>query len=372
MGDGAERLRVLLVAPPWYEVPPRGYGGIEVVISDLAKALAGQGHEVFLVVAGPKKITHPGITVIQTRPDAPGWDPAGTETERRHNDAVLEIVRSLRVDLVHDHWMRREEYTHDYGLPTVLTITCPMEQQWVAYKPYLSPRVHPVAISEEHRRLLHREGVECSYVAYNGLDESTFPFRTTKKDYVLYLGRFSSYKGAHLAARAALEANIPIRLAGRIQEESEEQYFAAEVDPLVDGERVVFLGEASSDKKRDLLANARCALTPITWPEPFGMVMTEAMACGTPVVALRQGAAPELIDHGVTGILCDWDPVAAATDRAAAEQRAVEQLARALLDIGMLSPYDCRKRVESLFGLSSMAMANERVYRDVLRSTRPV
>jgi glycosyltransferase involved in cell wall biosynthesis len=166
---------------------------------------------------------------------------------------------------------------------------------------------------------------------------------------VLFLGRFNADKGAHLAIDAARAAGRPIVLAGKLQEATEHTYFETEVRPRL-GSDAVFVGEVDMPGKQELYAAAHCLLFPIRWEEPFGMVMIEAMACGTPVVALRRGSVPEIVAHGVTGFVQDD----------------VAELPAAIDAAGTLAPEDCRRRVSRHFDVSIMAARYERVYCDLL------
>ena len=186
----------------------------------------------------------------------------------------------------------------------------------------------------------------------NAIDVSSFPFRDRKDDYVLFLGRFHATKGPHLAIDAARAAGVRILLAGKCAEPPEQEFYEAEIAPRL-GPDAVYVGDADSTEKRRLLAGARCLLFPIKWDEPFGMVMVEAMACGTPVVALRNGSVPEVVVDGRTGIVVEREgELSAAIDRARA-----------------LDPADCRRHAEKCFGIEAMAAGYEDVYRAVVLPT---
>ncbi|HEX2211877.1 MAG TPA: glycosyltransferase, partial [Mycobacterium sp.] len=170
-----------------------------------------------------------------------------------------------------------------------------------------------------------------------------------KQDYALFLGRYTPYKGAHLALEAAHRAGIPLVLAGKCDEPSEKAYFEEQVAPLLTDSDTVF-GEADATSKRRLLANARCLLFPVQWEEPFGMVMIEAMACGTPVVALRGGAVPEVVDDGVTGFICGHP----------------DELPSAIEASNRLDPAACRRHVASKFTVAQFGAGYEQIYSQVV------
>jgi len=176
-------------------------------------------------------------------------------------------------------------------------------------------------------------------VAHNAIDVDSFPFQASKQDFALFLGRFIDYKGPHLAIEAAQRAGIPIVLAGKIALPEEQEYFDAFIRPRLSPGRVEYIGEASATEKRQLFANARVVLLPLLWDEPFGLVMTEAMACGTPVIAFGRGAAPEIVDDGTTGYLV----------------QDVEEMAAAIECIDAIDPLACRLHIEKHFSPSALA-----------------
>jgi glycosyltransferase involved in cell wall biosynthesis len=183
---------------------------------------------------------------------------------------------------------------------------------------------------------------------HNAVDVDSFPFRADKDDYVLWVGRFHPEKGPHLAIDAARAAGRRIVLAGKRIEPEEKAFFEAEIAPRL-GPDVEYVGEADADLKRELYAGAQSFLFPLQWDEPFGMVMIEAMACGTPVVALRRGSVPEVVAHGVSGLVVDH----------------VADLPAALDAVLAIDPARCREHVASRFSPPVMAAGYERIYRQV-------
>jgi glycosyltransferase involved in cell wall biosynthesis len=181
---------------------------------------------------------------------------------------------------------------------------------------------------------------------HNAVDVRTWPYHERKGDYVLFLGRFHPHKAPHLALEAAHAAGLPLVLAGKCAEPLEKEYFAREIEPRLAPDDTVF-GVADATDKRHLLAGARCLLFPVQWEEPFGMVMIEAMACGTPVVALRAGAVPEVVADGLTGIICDRP----------------DQLADAVRHAGTISPAACRAHVALRFNPANLGFGYEQAYR---------
>jgi glycosyltransferase involved in cell wall biosynthesis len=253
----------------------------------------------------------------------------------------------LDVDLVHDHTLAGPLLARGRAVPTVVTMHGPVAGEPGEYYRQLGDTVSLVAISAAQRRAA--PDLAWRGTVHNAVDVASFPFRADKEEMVLFLGRLHPDKGVHLAIDAARGAGLPIVVAGKCTEPVELEYFRTYIEPRL-GPDVTIFGPADAAAKRDLLARAAALVFPILWEEPFGMVMIEAMACGTPVVALRRGAVPEVVVDGVTGVLCD-DP---------AELTAAITVARDL------SPAACRAHVENCFDAASMVGGYEAVYREAL------
>jgi len=337
-----------MVAPPYFTIPPEGYGGVESVVAGLVDGLVDRGHRVTLLAAGDHATR--AQRFIRT------WDEHPVD---QLGEALPEVVNTARVaaligagtdyDVVHDHSLAGPLLARGRRAPTVVTVHGPMNELADVYRP-LGGDVSLVAISENQRR----SAADLNWVAtvHNAIDVSSFPFRDRKDDYVLFLGRFHETKGPHLAIDAARAAGVRILLAGKCAEPPEQEFYEAEIAPRL-GPDAVYVGDADSNEKRRLLAGARCLLFPIRWDEPFGMVMVEAMACGTPVVALSNGSVPEVVVDGSTGVVVEH------------ERELPDAIARAQ----GLDPADCRRHAETCFGIEAMAAGYEEVYRSVALST---
>jgi glycosyltransferase involved in cell wall biosynthesis len=339
-------LHVAMVAPPYFSIPPEGYGGVESVVAGLVDGLVDRGHRVTLLATGEHATR--AQRFIRT------WDEPPTN---QLGEALPEVVNAARVadligagtdyDVVHEHTLAGPLLARGRRAPTLVTVHGPMNELADVYRP-LGADVSLVAISENQRS----SAADLNWVGtvHNAIDVSSFPFRDRKDDYVLFLGRFHETKGPHLAIDAARAAGVRILLAGKCAEPPEQEFFEAEIAPRL-GPDAVYVGDADSTEKRKLLAGARCLVFPIMWDEPFGMVMVEAMACGTPVVAFPNGSVPEVVVDGSTGIIVEREAdLAAAIDRASA-----------------LDPADCRRDVEERFSIEAMAAGYEDAYRAVAR-----
>jgi glycosyltransferase involved in cell wall biosynthesis len=342
VAPSAQPLRIAMVAPPWYEVPPRGYGGIEVVVAELVDALVERGHEVVLLGSGEHGTRADSfLTVFDEAPSELLGDPV---TEVTAAATVGRLLADLEVDLVHDHSFAGPLLARGRGVPTVVTTHGPVTDREGDLYAELGETVGLVSISRSQRE--SNPGLNWLGTVHNALDVASFPFREHKDDYLLWLGRFSADKAPALAIDVARRAGVRIVLAGKLNEPAEEEYFDAEVKGRL-GPDAEYVGEADADLKRELLGGARALLFPIQWDEPFGMVMLEAMACGTPVVATRRGSVPEVVEDGRTGIVVDdEDDLVEALDRARS-----------------LRPADCRASVEERFSPAVMAEGYERMYR---------
>ena len=320
-------MRVAVLSPVWFPVPPSGYGGIEWIVSLLADGLADAGHDVTLFASGDSRTRAKLAAVFE---EAPSERIGQTFWELQH--ALNCFARHDDFDVIHDH-------TGLMGLalgsllptPLVHTVHGPVDghpgdlyEQVVR----MAPQTKLISLSLSQRE----PRPQLPWIANipNALDLSFYPYHPVRGDYLLFLGRMSPDKGAHRAVAIALEAGLPLKIAGKCAEPAEQEYFDAHVRPHLGGDRE-YVGEVTHGEKVELLQNARATVFPISWQEPFGLVMIESMACGTPVIATRWGAVPEVIDDGVTGIIVDdWRQSEDVLDAAdaldpAAMRRAVEE-----------------------------------------------
>jgi glycosyltransferase involved in cell wall biosynthesis len=337
-------MRIAMVAPPWLQVPPQGYGGIEALCADLTDELVARGHEVRLFGSG---IDGTGADFVRTYQDPPIERIGESGPEIIHAARVSDELDRVEVDLVHDHSFAGPLLARGRREPTVVTVHGPVDSELGVYYRLLGRSVHLVAISEAQRRAA--PALPWAATVYNAIHVRDYPFRQEKDDYALFLGRMNPDKGAHLAIDVAREAGCRLLLAAKLNEPAEQAYFDEQIAPRL-GADVEWLGEAGGARKGELLSRARCLLFPLQWEEPFGLVMIEAMACGTPVVALRRGSVPEVVLDGVTGLVRD-DPA---------------DLAAALHSVTDLDPRACRHRAETEFDLPVMVSRYEAVYRRLL------
>jgi glycosyltransferase involved in cell wall biosynthesis len=321
-------VRVAIIAPPWVPVPPPAYGGTEAVLDNLARGLQAAGHDVLLYATGDSTCSVPTRWV---RTSAAGMVATGAATEVHHVINAYQALDEWGADVVHDHTLVGPLYASRCAVPVVTTNHGPFDGELGDLYREVCDTVPVVAISAHHARRAAAAGVTVSAVIHHGVDVEAFPDGAGDGGYALFLGRMSPDKGVHVAARVAKRAGIPLRIAAKMHEPAEQAYFEEVVAPLL-GDDLEYIGEVGGLDKLELLAGACCLLNPIAWPEPFGMVMVEALACGTPVVATSCGSAPELVRHGVTGVIADGEDAlveavgrAARLDRVRCRQEAAER-----------------------------------------------
>jgi glycosyltransferase involved in cell wall biosynthesis len=343
-------MKIAILAPVWFPVPPSGYGGIEWVVWLLADGLAGAGHDVTLFAAGESR-TKARLAYVYRR--APSEMIGRTEQDLRH--ALNCLSRQDEFELVNDHsGMLAAAIGGGGRVPMAHTVHGPlggMPGEMYEQISRVAPNVGFISISMNQRR----PDPDLNWIGNcpNALDFDLYPFGPESKkdggDYLLFLGRMTADKGAHRAVRTAVETGLPLKLAGKMREPLEQQYFDEYVRPHLNS-RIEYLGEVSHGEKVELLQHARATLFPINWEEPFGLVMIESMACGTPVVATRRGAVPEVIEPGRGGVIVDdW-----------------RDAPRALEEATAIAPATCRAYAEEHFSPERMLSDYLQAYETLL------
>ena len=339
---GDQRLRIGVVAPPWLPVPPPGYGGIERVVAVLVEGLVESGHDVTLFAAAESVTCARLVTPLMT--PLPLGDPSTVADELFYTTAAC--LHAEEFDVLHDHSGMGPALGAMLAgqIPFVHTLHGPWTTTNRRFFGLVHDRVRLVAIS--HAQRAANPKLRCAGVVHNGIDLSVHPFNPVKEDFLVFVGRISPEKRPEVAIELARETKLPLVMVIKRSEPAERAYFDEMIAPHL-GEDVVILDQPPHEVKVDVLGRARAMLFPIDWPEPFGLVMIEAMACGTPVITRPLGAAPELVVDGVTGFLCTT------------KRQMVEAVAAAT----ELRPEDCRARVERHFSAQAMVAGYERIYR---------
>jgi glycosyltransferase involved in cell wall biosynthesis len=353
--EARQMLRIAMLAPPWIPVPPPGYGGIEAVVDAITRELVCRGHEVTLFCA-PGSHSEAEVVPLLMRPHPDEIERALYEAD--HVARAFALIDEAAVagrpyDVVHDHCGFTAFAMADrLSAPVVHTLHGPFTPETAAFYAHHADKAQVVAISRAQLAQAP-PGLRVAGVIPNPVVAGDWPLVREKDDYLLWVGRMTAEKGPHRAITAARLARLPLVLAGPVQP-GQERFFEHEVAPHIDGVRVRYVGEVLGEQKTRLFSRARALLMPIRWPEPFGMVMLEAMVCGTPVIAFQEGAASELVTPGQTGFLVDDE----------------EQMADACSMTAELDPVRCRATIVERCDVCAVADAYEEVYRRVAALAR--
>jgi glycosyltransferase involved in cell wall biosynthesis len=343
-------LRIAMLAPPWIPVPPPGYGGIEAVVDQITRELVRRGHQVTLFAAPGSRSAAEVVELLErNHPDEIERALYEADHVARAFAAIDRAGRHGRpYDVVHDHCGFTAFAMADrLSTPLVHTLHGPFTPETTAFYAHHAAKAQVVAISRAQLAQAP-PGLQVAGVVPNPIEAARWPLVVQKHGYLLWVGRMTVEKGPHRAIAAARRARMPLLLAGPVQP-GQERFFEDQVAPHIDGERVRYLGEVGGEHKTRLFSHASALLMPIRWAEPFGMVMLEAMVCGTPVIAFPEGAASELVIQGKTGFLVADE----------------EQMAAAARRVSEIDPRRCRAAVLRRFEVSVVTAADEEVYRRV-------
>jgi len=339
-------VRVALVSPPFIPVPPPQYGGTELFVAQLASGLQERGVEVIVYTNGESDLP------VETRwlyPRA-NWPITGETLDSlkdmNHSSWAIQDAAAC-CDLIHINNAPGIVFKRYVPTPFVCTLHHPKEPLLSDLYSYF-PDVHYVCISEFQRR---EHGLLNSRTIHHGIDSQKYGYGDGNREYLSFLGRMAPMKGAHLAIEVAKKAGIPLKMAGEVQPVFQ-SYFDTMVKPHIDGNFIEYLGPADLKAKNQLLGRSLALLFPIQWNEPFGLVMIEAMACGTPVLALPGGSVSEVIRDGISGYIC----------------QNVDEMARIAQKLA-IPPSLPRKYVELNFSVAKMVDEYLACYSDAIGAT---
>ena len=341
-------MKIGMISPPWFPLPPKGYGGIELVVYLLTEGLVRRGHEVELFASGDSRTRARLSYVFDQAP-----------RERLEQGSHLEIIHSLAAyrragefDLIHDHdgFASRALgalVNELLGTPVVATLHGPADPLTQESLSSLREDMAFVAISDYQRQGFP----DLNFVGTipNAIEVEKHPYSYEKDDYLLFIGRMNHEKGADTAINTARQLNARLIMAGKVNEEHEREYYEKVVEPYL-SDNIHFRGEVDNNVKLELYRGARATLFPIHWPEPFGLVMIESLAAGTPVVAFRRGSVPEVLEHGRTGFIVDTE----------------EEFVDAVRHIDEIDPRECRKVAAERFDVEPFIEAHEVAYGKLL------
>lgn len=347
-------VRIAQVAPLYLAVPPKGYGGTERVIAELTNALVERGHEVTLFASGDSRTRAHLMPFV---PHAQGFKPE-TDPIETHLALLTEVYRRAEAgefDVIHSHLEQLTlPFVRRVSTPSVLTLHGRLDRPALVRLLLASPEAHLVSISDSQRE--PAPDANWAATVYHGVDVQSFPFSAALGSYLAFVGRIAPEKRPDRAIAIAKQANVPLKIAAKI-DPKDRAYFKQVVQPLLNDPLIEFLGPLNERHKRELMRGACALILPIDWPEPFGMVFIEALACGTPVLTCPSGSAPEVVEDGVTGYVRASD----------------DELVEAVHRVGALDRTTCRQQAEERFDTAHMAENYIRVYDHVrTRAERPV
>jgi glycosyltransferase involved in cell wall biosynthesis len=347
-------MKIAYLAPFEERVPPVKYGGTELMVYNIVEGMVRKGHDVTLLASGDSKTSAKLIHVFERHLRSyPCFD-----NEEYFNalkligiGRIMSFLTDNKFDIIHNHFGWRLlpflEFLKD---PCVTTLHSPLDDSYKleVYKRYLDHKY--ISISKNQQKPLPEMNIIAN--VYNGIDLSKYEYSDKPKNYYAFLGRISHDKGPEKAVRIAKKAGVKLLIGAKKCPENE--FFKREVKPYIDGKNIKLLGEVGHKEKIKLLKNAKALLFPIQWEEPFGLVMIEAMACGTPVIAFRRGSVPEIVKDGKTGFIVNN----------------VGEAVNALKKIDIIDRKECRKHVERNFSEEKMVNDYEKVYKKVLKKKK--
>jgi glycosyltransferase involved in cell wall biosynthesis len=363
-------MKIAHIAPPWLAIPPKNYGGTEIVLYNLAEEQVAQGHDVTLLAPGDARTSARLVSFFPHSLIDSGVPWQGHLKAYYHLYKAVSYIREHDFDIVHVHLSSAADM---YVFPLTTNMTIPMVttlhscfpfdrvQSWTGdadrcYLEWLSS-APMVAISESARAEVPHD-LHFVGVIHHGIPVEQFEPTAHPENFFAWLGRFMPEKGAHLAIAAAKQAGVPLVLAGTIDQyvDTSVNYFNAMIKPLIDGQQVKYIGPVTMDQKIHLLSRARGFLNPIEWEEPFGMVMLEAMAVGCPVITFARGSAQELVCHKKSGFLA----------------HDVNEMAQFIPHVRELDRAAIRAYAKQHFSVQAMANKYLKVYKKVIASSRQI
>lgn len=343
-----KKLRIAQIAPLWFSIPPKKYGGTERIISFLSEGLTKKGHQVTLFATGDSKTKAKLVAPIEK-----GIIPSGGNWSNFWWNPFchsMAFERADEFDIIHCHWGIMGAYFQRFvKTPVVHTmhnIPPSHDKKWRIFD-YYRKDLNLVFISHSERRNAKFRSKK-TWVIYNGINVNEFKLNVKPKDHFVWVARITAVKGPENAIKIAQKAGIKLLLAGQIQPQHK-KYFKEKIKPHLNNQ-IQYVGELTQKELVKFYGEARACLYPIEWEEPFGLVMAESMACGTPVIAFNQGSVPELIKDGETGFIV----------------KDIEEAVRAVKKIDQIDRRMCRKRVEENFSVQKMVDEYEKLYYEII------
>jgi glycosyltransferase involved in cell wall biosynthesis len=345
-------MRIAQVAPMYEAVPPHRYGGTERVVSYLTEELVRRGHDVTLFASGDSRTSARLVpTTERSLRERFSLQEMQELAIPLHQAMLSEVMqRADEFDIIHSHndyWIF--PFERFVSTPVVTTLHGRLDLRFLPPIFQQYPRANVVSISYHQRAPLAHVRPHWVGTVYNAIPAEEFPFSDRPGDYLLFLGRIAPEKRLDWAIEIAKRAGIKLKIAAKI-DVYDQEYYEREIAHLLDHPLIEFLGEADEQQKRELLAGAYALAFPIDWPEPFGMVMIEALACGTPVLAMNRGSVPEILRHGVSALIGN----------------SVDELVDLAPKIRLLDRHACRREAERRFSSRVITEDYEQIYQRVI------
>lgn len=341
-------MKIALIAAPFIAVPPLDYGGTELFVAHLAEGLANSGIDVIVYANGDSTVN---VEKRWIYPHSQWPIEVSQETllkDLHHHSWAIADAATQNCDLLHVQTPESLPFSRYIQSPMVLTLHGPHEKHLSDHYAHF-PDVQYVCISHAQ---CESESLPKVRTIHHGIDVQSYRSVERKQQWLSFLGRIAPSKGTELAIEVAERTGIPLKVAGEVQPVNQE-YFDSEIKPRIDGKLVEFIGPVDHEAKNELLGNSMAMLFPIQWDEPFGLVMVEAMACGTPVLAMPGGSVPEVVRNGVSGYVCN----------------SIEEMAGHAMNL-QLDPAEVRNYVEQNFSIEKMVREYVNLYKDVLEDRR--
>lgn len=359
-------LKIAQVAPLWYPVPPKGYGGTESIVSKLTEGLVRRGHKVTLFASGDSQTKGKLVSVIEK--NLFSLKVPWLYDSYNILNLIEAFSREKEFDIIHTHIDVYDPiFRAKSCVPTVATLHNPIwpegttkSGRWYDYQARVLIynrflQLPYVAISNSYRKQCPAK-INFVKTIYHGVDVSQLEFNPKPENHFVWLGRFTPTKGLHLAVRLAKKLGLKLEIAGKAASPANQEYFEKEVSPYL-SDKIKYVGEIKIEsEKSEFLGKGKALLYPLLWEEPFGIVMIESLACGTPVIAFSQGSVPEIVKNGKTGFVVKDLP----------------QIQKAVKNIDTISRLNCRKRAEENFSLKKMIEEYEKTYYKIIKEYAPI
>lgn len=350
-----KKLKIAQIAPLIERVPPKKYGGTERVIYSLTEELVKKGHDVTLFASGDSKTSAKLVSVYpKSLREVRIKDIYGSNIWGMLNIGVAYSWQD-QFDIIHDHnWYMSLPTANLSVTPVVMTLHGPINEENI---PLLEALDNINYVSISYSQIKKASNLNWIGNVYNGLDFKDYPFSSKDKGYLLFVGRISKEKGVHLAIEVAKKLKLPLIIAAKLEKNSKSDiyYFQKYIKSQL-SDQIRWIGEVEEEERNKLMSEALCFLHPVTWSEPFGLTLIEAMACGTPVVAINKGSIPEVVAHGETGFVVDN----------------IEEMIEAVKSIKQIDRKECRDYSRNNFNAKIMADNYEAVYQSLLSPEYPL